>query len=174
MKLPLDRDLSLGLIWNTKNHRNSSSFLPRFTFSAFFFPAEGDEDCSVAPLDGAALLGLADLTKVDLILESGTAGGRSAELMARFFNQSVQIVTVDWGDIGDGGRCGEEGGRCTQTFEELCQCESTNWGQLQDSGCWLRLHRFLVHISTKIGRIKFQIRVYRYRIWGRVPIFVSR
>ena len=78
-------------------------------FAVFFRVTQGVEDCSVAPLDGAALLGIADLTKVDLILESGTAAGRSAELMGRFFKHSnrVQIVTVDWGDIGDGGRCGK-------------------------------------------------------------------
>ena len=132
-------------------------------FSVFFFSAEGDEDCSVAPLDGAALLGLADLTKVDLILESGTAGGRSAELMARFFNQSVQIVTVDWGDIGDGGRCGKRVEDAHKRLKNFANVKALIGDSFKILGADL-FHSFLVHISTKIARIKFQIRVYRYTI----------
>merc|ERR1712151_1186480 len=56
--------------------------------------------------DGLILLSAATLANVDIMLESGTAGGRSAELMGRFFRGShVQTVTVDLGKPELMGRC---------------------------------------------------------------------
>lgn len=54
-------------------------------------------DCDMAQNDATVLVTAADLMKVDVILESGTAGGYSTEFMARFFqNQKVQITTDSW------------------------------------------------------------------------------
>jgi len=48
--------------------------------------------------EGLALASAAVLAKVDVILESGTAGGQSTELLARFFEGSpLQIFTIDLG-----------------------------------------------------------------------------
>jgi len=67
---------------------------------------KGSPLCDIPPNDAVALLTVADLMHVDVILESGTAGGRSTELMARFFEGThVQITTVDFGSQTLGGAC---------------------------------------------------------------------
>jgi len=54
------------------------------------------DECGVRVHDGLALLATAELAEVDVMLESGTAGGTSTELMARFFaDRHVNITTVD-------------------------------------------------------------------------------
>jgi len=48
--------------------------------------------------EGLALVSAAVRAKVDVVIESGTAGGQSSELMARFFEGSpLQIYTIDLG-----------------------------------------------------------------------------
>jgi len=65
-------------------------------------------DCGAGLIDAIPLLGMADMAQVDVMLESGTAGGRSAEFMSNFFREThVQIVTVDAGVASVGGRCAE-------------------------------------------------------------------
>jgi len=56
--------------------------------------------CDILPNDGVALLATSDLADAEIILESGTANGRSTELMARFFagrKKALRITTVDLG-----------------------------------------------------------------------------
>lgn len=47
------------------------------------------QSCDMSPNDGMALLAVAQLMAVDVLLESGTAGGRSTELMARAFPEKA-------------------------------------------------------------------------------------
>jgi len=76
-----------------------------------------EQSCGVGHSDEIALLTAMDFMKVDVILESGTAGGRSTELMARFFQDTnVQITTVDVGKQDVGGRCAR---KVADTHERL-------------------------------------------------------
>lgn len=66
----------------------------------------GQARCGTGELDGIALLSVASLAKVDVMLESGTSVGRSAEMMARFFaGTHVKVYTVDFGSESKGGIC---------------------------------------------------------------------
>eukprot|EP00913_Durusdinium_trenchii_P016822 g15812.t1 len=69
--------------------------------------------CDMPPNDGVALLTVSDLAGTEVILESGTANGRSTEMMARFFQRqrpAVQITTVDLGE--------KQGGHCAARLAE--------------------------------------------------------
>lgn len=51
--------------------------------------------CDLPQNDGVALLAISDLAQVEVVLESGTANGRSTELMARFLKAQITTV-VPW------------------------------------------------------------------------------
>lgn len=59
------------------------------------------QECDMNDNDGLALLALAELAGVNILLESGTANGRSTEVMARYFTgRDMKVVTVDIGYMG--------------------------------------------------------------------------
>ena len=51
--------------------------------------------CDMGQNDGIALLAISELAQVEVVLESGTANGRSTELMARFLKAEITTV-VPW------------------------------------------------------------------------------
>lgn len=58
-------------------------------------------ECDMNDNDGLALVSLAELAGVNILLESGTANGRSTEVMARYFKgHDVKVITVDIGSMG--------------------------------------------------------------------------
>merc|ERR1712139_219829 len=64
---------------------------------------EGYQNHGVFPSESFALLSTAETAEIDIMIESGTAYGQNAEIMARFWEgrRPVQIYTVDncvsWG-----------------------------------------------------------------------------
>jgi len=96
----------------------ADSLLGRFHNISAMVPYQ---DMGILFSEGLALLSAASAAQVDVMLESGTAGGQSAELMARFFEgTNVKVFTID----SDLMKYESSGGLLSQTSKRLSRFQN--------------------------------------------------